>query len=197
MRPTDNGHSFLTRLADLLFSFPFDLKVPQEVVIDEEMPETVREQAAGVLVSAFGHKEGAGPERFLEDVLLLRLLFGVVSSLSEQHVANFKARFPDEFAGVDDDLVLFSSELGDEAWEGLLARSAGLSRLLHKGKRPLQYVRDENTWDTLYADGLEFQTAYNVNEEQVRNRLRKPETVVEFLQKRLVRPKNPKNPQNS
>lgn len=189
MRPTENGQLFLSRVCDLLLSLPFDLKVLQEVIIDVELPQNIREQAAGVLVSAFGHQDGSGPERFIEDVFFLRITFGLIASSDNEEAERFRSRFDDIFGTLDDDLTLFSSYLGSELWNGLTTRSGSLGRLVYKAKRPAQYVSEEDTWDELYEDGLEFQTAYNISEEQVRNRLRRPEPICDLLQKRTARPK--------
>ena len=40
---------------------------------------------------------------------------------------------------------------------------------------PTQYVDDEDSWDSLYEDGLDFQTHYDVTEERVQNRPQRPE----------------------
>ncbi|HND08942.1 MAG TPA: hypothetical protein PKI49_01495 [Pseudomonadota bacterium] len=189
MRPTENGQLFLSRVCDLLLSLPFDLKVLQEVITDVELPQNIREQAASVLVHAFGHQDGSGPERFLEDVFLLRIAFGNIAADKSEEADRFRSRFDDIFGTLDDDLTLFSGYLGSELWNGLRARAANLGRLVYKGKRPAQYVADEASWDELYEDGLEFQTAYNVSEEQVKNRLRRPEPICEAIQKRTARPK--------
>lgn len=191
MRATENGHSLLSRFIELLLSFPFDLKVLQEVVTDEELPETVREQAVAMLLQAFGHRDGSAPERFFEDVVLLRLTLGQMAAVEHDHVESIKERFCEVFALLDEDLAALAAAVPADVWEALKVRARSLSRLLYKGKRPIHYVLDENLWDDLYEEGLEFQTAYNVNEEQVRNRFRRFETCAEVLCKRVVRPKQP------
>ena len=60
----------------------------------------------------------------------------------------------------------------------------GLPRAVYKGKRAPQYIDDEEALSFLYDEGLEFQTNYNVTEEQVRNKLRRGEQVMESLNKR-------------
>ncbi len=189
MRPTENGQRFLSRVCELLLSLPFDLKVMQEVITDVELPQAVREQATGVLLQAFGHQDGTGPERFLEDVFLLRITLGQIAAEDTAESASFCARFDDIFGPLQHDLELFSGYLGADLWAGLSTKAGSLGKLVSKGKRPSQFVGDESTWDELYEDGLEFQTAYNVSEEQVRNRLRRPEPIVEAIQKRTARPK--------
>ena len=53
-----------------------------------------------------------------------------------------------------------------------------------KGKTPAQYVDDDEAASFLYEEGLEFQTNYNVNEDKVRNSVRRLDPIVEQLNKR-------------
>ena len=50
MRPTENGQLLLSRVREYLLSLPFDLKVLQEILTNDELPKPIREQAAGVLL---------------------------------------------------------------------------------------------------------------------------------------------------
>lgn len=187
MRPTDNGHVFLSRVSEYLLSFPFDLRILQEAITDDELPRPLREQAAGVLIQSFSHQEGSGPERFFEDVLLLRITLGQIAAVESDEAQAFCDRFDDVFGSLPHDLPMLEAVLGPELWSSLTARLSSLGKLIHKGKRPAQYVSDDSTWDLLYDDGLDFQTAYNLTEEQVRNRLRKAETILDALHKRGTR----------
>ncbi len=189
MRPTENGQLLLSRVREYLLSLPFDLKVLQEILTNDELPKPIREQAAGVLLQAFCHQEGTGPERFLDDILLLRLTLGHIAKLDGEAAESFRQRFDDIFGALGEDLALLESGLGPELWRSLSNRAASLGKLVHRGKRAAQYVGDESSWDQLYADGLDFQTAYNVTAEQVHNRIRRPESLVETLHKRGARPR--------
>lgn len=189
MRPTDNGHLFLSRVSEFVLSLPFDLRILQEAITDDELPRPLREQAAGVLIQAFSHQEGSGPERFFEDVLLLRIMLGQLAAVDTDEAKSFCDRFDEVFGSLPQDLPMLEAVLGPELWSSLTARLSSLSKLIHKGKRPAQYVSDDASWDLLYDDGLDFQTAYNVTEEQVRNRLRRAETILDTLHKRGARPK--------
>ena len=57
-------------------------------------------------------------------------------------------------------------------------------RLAYKGRRAAQYVDDDDSQSFLYDEGLEFETNYNVTEEQVRNKLRRVDQVLELLNRR-------------
>lgn len=187
MQPAELGRSFLTRVSDYLVSLPFDLKILQEAVADPDLERSTRETAVEVLMGAMSPQEGPSPERYIDDVLWLRMAFGQIWKLAKtghEGATAFCARFEDVFGTIEADLRLFEEYLGAELWTWLCGRLAGLSRATLKGKRPLQYLDDESSWDSLYEDGLDFQTNYDVTEEKVQNRLRRPEQIVELLQKR-------------
>lgn len=184
MPSAETGREALTRICDYLVSFPFDLKILQEAVTDPELEHGVRELCAGVLIQSLAPQEGPPIERYVDDVVLLRLALEHVRAKGGEPAQGFVPRFEEVFVRLDDDLRLFEQLLGPELWAWISGRLTNLSRCLFKGKRPLQYVDDESTWDTLYEDGLEFQTNYNITDAQVQNRLRRPEQIVEILQKR-------------
>lgn len=178
------GREFLTRVIDYLVSLPFDLKILQEAIADPELEPAARELAASVVIHVFSPREGTGAERFLEDVFLFRLALQEVCALGGDGAGAFRARFPEAYERLDSDLATFQGVLGEELWRWLGAKLPGLGRLTFKGKRPARYVEDEDAQATLYEDGLDFQTAYNLSEDHARNRLRRPEQVTEILQRR-------------
>jgi hypothetical protein len=175
---------FLSKVGEYLVSLPFDLKILQEAVAETELPRETRELAAAVLVNALNPQEGASPERYLDDLLWLRLTLAEIARSSAAVDSGFPARFDDVFRALPTDLALFEQVLGRELWGWLQGRLPTMSRLSLKGKRPAQYVDDESTWDALYEDGLDFQTHYDVTEERVQNRLRSAKQVLEYLQRR-------------
>lgn len=187
MQSTELGRNFLTRVSEYLVSFPFDLKILQEAIADPDLEYAVREASAGVLINALSPQEGSSPERYIDDVLWLRMSLGQILKLSQtgsDGATAFCARFEEVFSSIDADLKLFEEYLGSELWTWLGGRLAALSRCTFRGKRPAHYLEDESTWDGLYEDGLDFQTNYDVTEEKVQNRLRRPEQIPEWLQKR-------------
>jgi hypothetical protein len=187
MQSTEVGRKFLARVSEYLVSLPFDLKILQEAVADPDLERSAREAAAGVLLNALIPQEGGSPERYVDDALWLRIALGQILKQSEQGnegASAFSARFEEVFATLKDELKLFEEFLGPELWTWLSGKLASFSRCTLKGKRVAQYVDDETTWDSLYEDGLDFQTNYDVTEEKVQNRLRRPEQLLELLQKR-------------
>jgi hypothetical protein len=187
MQRDEPGRSFLTKISGHLVSFPFDLKILQEAVAEPDLDRGIRELAAGVLLNALSPQEGSGPERYLDDAIWLRLALAQMAAAAQagnEGAAAFCARFEDVFGTLDSDLKLYETFIGPELWGWLCARLPTLVRCTLKGKRAGQFVDDEAARDELYDNGLDFQTNYDVTDEKVHNRLRRPEQIAELLHKR-------------
>jgi hypothetical protein len=128
-------------------------------------------------------QEGEGPLRYADDALLVRAAFASVAKHGGDAFENFRRRFPEIYDSLDESVQVFEGELGDN-WRWLAGKVETFPRLPYKGRRASQYVEDDESQSFLYEEGLEFQTNYNVTEEQVRNRLRRVEQVVELLNRR-------------
>jgi hypothetical protein len=175
---------FLDKISEYLLSLPFDLKILQEAVTDPDLDKHAREIAAGTIVHSLLPQEGEGPVRFVDDVLFVRMALARVVADGGEGAKAFAERFNSEVYGrLDGDLKLFEESLG-ELWPWLTAKIDTFPKQVYKGKKPTQYVDDDEASSFLYEEGLEFQTNYNVNEEQVRNKLRRVDQITELLQKR-------------
>jgi hypothetical protein len=175
---------FLDRLGEYLLSLPFDLKILQEAVTDPDLDRTAREIAAGTIIHSLLPQDGEGPVRFVDDVLLVRAALARVVAAGGEGAKAFADRFQGEVYGrLDDDVHVFEDALGD-LWPWLQAKLAAFPKQVYKGKKPGQYIDDDEAASFLYEEGLEFQTNYNVNEEQVRNKLRRIDQILEHLNKR-------------
>jgi hypothetical protein len=171
-------------VSEYLLSLPFDLKILQEAVTDPDLDATARQVAAGAIIHTLQPQETElGPLRFVDDVLIVRAAFKAVIADGSEGAKAFADRFADVYDKLEDDISVFSRSLG-ELWPWLTAKLAGFPRLAWKGKRAPQCVDDEEAASFLYEEGLEFQTNYNVTEEQVRNRLRRVDQIFEVLNKR-------------
>ena len=184
MQSTEIGREFLTRVSEYLVTFPFDLKILQEAITEPDLERSARELAASVLIGALSPQEGSGPERFVDDVVLLRIALARIAKEGGEEAAGFCTRFGEVYSKLDDDLRIFEQSLGPELWSWLSARPGSFCRLPLKGKRASQYVDDPSSWDQLYEDGVDFQTNYDVTESQIQNKLRRPEQLIEILQRR-------------
>ncbi|MCS6915808.1 MAG: hypothetical protein RMK29_16635 [Myxococcales bacterium] len=179
------GREFLSRACEYLISLPFDVKALQEAVSNQDLEREARELAAGVVIYTLNHhQEGNGIERFIDSVFLVRIAFEQVVLRGGEGSHAFRERFAEIYGALDRDIDVFRSYLGPELWSWLNGRLPAFSRLTLKGKRPRQYVDDTEALDQLYEDCLDFQTNYNITEAQVQNRLRRPEQIAEYLQRR-------------
>lgn len=174
---------FLEKVSEYLVSLPFDLKILQEAASDLDLQPKARELAAGAIMHTLLPQEGEGPLRFVDDVLFVRAAFQAVAQHGGEAFAAFRERFPEIYDKLDADVALFAELLG-ELWTWIAGKVDHYGKLVLRGKKAKQYVADEEGLSLLYEEGLEFETNYNVTEEQVRNRVRRTEPIVELLQKR-------------
>ena len=176
--------AFLEKIAEYLISLPFDLKILQEAVTDPDLDRAIREIAAGAIIHSIGPQEGEGPLRYVDDVLLTRAALQRVVADGSDGAKAFKERFAGEVYGkLDEDVKVFADVLGD-LWPWLTGKLDAFRKPPYKGKTPAQYVDDDEAASFLYEEGLEFQTNYNVNEDKVRNSVRRLDPIVEQLNKR-------------
>jgi hypothetical protein len=173
---------FLEKVVEYLVSLPFDLKILQEAVTDPDLSKESREMAAGTIIHTIMPQEG-DLTRFVDDVFLVRAALDHIVRDGGESATAFRDRFPEIYENLGTDLKLFESCLG-ELWPWLTSKLPSFSKLPYKGKKPPQYCEDEEGSTQLYDEGLEFQTNYNVNEQQVRNKLRRVEQITELLGKR-------------
>ena len=183
MTPKETERRFLSLVAEYLVSLPFDLKILQEAVADPDLDRGARDLAAGAIVHTLLPQEGEGILRFVDDVLLVRAALKAVATAGGASFEAFRARFAETYAPLDETLAVFSEELGDN-WRWLTDKLPSFPRLMYKGKRASQYVDDDESQSMLYDEGLEFETNFNVTEEQVKNRLRRADQIVELLARR-------------
>jgi hypothetical protein len=175
---------FLSTLGEYLVSLPFDLKVLQEAASDPDLDRAARELAAGAIVHTLLPQEGEGPVRFADDVLLVRAAFSAVLAKGGEGANAFRERFREIYDRLEGDLALFEEQLGRDVWRWLVGKIDAFPKQVFKGKKAAQYVENDEGLSQLYDEGLEFETNYNVTEEQVRNRVRRVEPVLESLSRR-------------
>jgi hypothetical protein len=174
---------FLDKVSEYLLSLPFDLKILQEAVTDPDLGKGVREVAAGTIIHTLLPQDGETPGRYVDDVLWVRAALQHISQDGSEGAKAFRDRFADVYAALAEDVPLFESTLGD-LWPWLTSKLESFAKLSFKGVKPSQCVEDDESATLLYEEGLEFQTNYPVDENQVRNKIRKVETIVDLLNKR-------------
>lgn len=174
---------FVEKVSEYLLSLPFDLKVLQEAVTDPDLAREVREIAAGTIIHTIQPQDGDSPGRYIDDVLIVRAAFARVVEGDSEGATAFRDRFVEIYDNLEADIRLFESVLGD-LWPWVVSKLPTFTKLPHKGKKPSQYVDDEEAAAFLYEEGLEFQTNYPVKEEQVHNKVRRLDTILDLLNKK-------------
>jgi len=174
---------FLDRVSEYLLSLPYDLKVLQEAVTDPDLDRPLREVAVGTIVHTLLPQEGESPGRYVDDVLFVRAAFQHIGKDGSEGAQAFVARFGEVYGRLDEDVKVFEEALGD-LWPWLTSKLPSFPKQVYKGKKSQQFIDDQEQASFLYEEGLEFQTNYPVNEEQVKNRIRRLDQILELLQKR-------------
>ena len=186
MSSTEVERTVLERMTEYLISLPYDLKILQEAVTDPDLDKAARLIAAATVVHTLLPQEGEpGPLRYVDDVIYVRAALAEVAKGDSEGAVAFRQRFDSEIYGrLDEDLATFSGFLG-EMWPWLTGKIPGFGKLMLKGKKSSQAIDDEEIASLLYDEGLAFHTNYPVNEEQVRNKLRRAEQIRELFKRRF------------
>jgi hypothetical protein len=174
---------FLDKLSEYLLSLPTDLKVLQEAVTDPDLDRDVREMAAGTIIHTILPQEGDSPGRYVDDVLLLRAALAQIQANKSEGAQAFVGRFADVYDKLGEDVKTFGAVLG-ELWPWIESKLPTFAKQVFKGKKPGQYIDDEEAASSLYDEGLEFETNYPVKEDQVKNKIRRVESILELLNKK-------------
>jgi uncharacterized membrane protein YkvA (DUF1232 family) len=169
-----------------LVSLPHDLKIAFDAMDDENLPRQVRELATGVVIYVVSPKDAVGDRSdavvsYVDDAVLLRLALHKGLDKGEDEQA-FRERFPELFEGLDDNLKLCKSVMG-ELMTWLEKKVASLRTTPYKGKKLALYLDDEEAREQLFDDGLVFRTEYPVDEKTIGDKLKKAATVMDAMRK--------------
>ncbi len=170
-----------------LVSLPHDLKIAFDAMDDENLPRPVREVAAGVVAYVVSPNDFVSDRNdavvsYADDALLLRLALQQALGKGEDEDA-FRGRFPELFEGLEENLGLCKSVMGDlMTW--LEGKVQSLPKLDYKGKKVTKYLDDEEAREQLFDDGLVFRTDYPVDEKTIADKLKKASTVTEVMKRR-------------
>lgn len=185
---TINAESkFVELVRSWLVSLPHDLKIAFDAMDDENLPRQVRELATAVAIYIVSPNELASDRNdqvvsYTDDALLLRLALQQALGKGEDEQA-FKDRFPELFDGLDDNLTLCKSIMGElVAW--LEGKVRTLATIEYKGKKIAKYLDDDEAREQLFDDGLVFRTDYPVDEKTIGDKLKKATTIVDVMKRR-------------
>ena len=178
---------FVELVRSWLVSLPHDLKIAFDAMDDENLPRPVRELATGVVIYVVSPKDAVSDRNdaivsYADDVLLLRLALQAGLAKGEDEQA-FRERFPELFEGLEDNLKLCKSVMGDlMTW---LEQKVGALRTMgYKGKKLAAYLDDDEAREALFDDGLVFRTDYPVDEKTIGDKLKRAATVVDVMKRR-------------
>ncbi|PID38136.1 MAG: hypothetical protein CSA65_08720 [Proteobacteria bacterium] len=159
---------FVARVRELLVSLPYDLKVLFEAMSDEDLPREARELAVGAVVYCLSPSDPIpdtmGLVGFVDDVVVSRIALTKMLEVGGEAIAEYPARFGDQFAPLEADVELFRAFFG-ETLKWVDWRMNKLAAVKYKGKSVADYLEDEETGQRLYEEGLEFTTEYEIDDD--------------------------------
>jgi uncharacterized membrane protein YkvA (DUF1232 family) len=180
---------FVELVRGWLVSLPHDLKIAFDAMDDENLPRPVREVAAGVIayvVSVSPNDVGGDRHdavvRYADDVVLLRIALQKALGAGEDE-QSFRERFPELFDGLDENLTLCKSIMG-ELMTWLESKVTTLPTIEYKGKKITKYLDDDEAREQLFEDGLVFRTDYPVDEKTITDKLKKASTITDVMKRR-------------
>ena len=179
---------FVELVRSWLVSLPHDLKIAFDAMDDENLPRNAREIATGTVIYIVSPKDSVADRNevasYADDALLLRLALHKALAKGEDEDA-FRERFPELFEGLDENLKLCKSIMGDlMTW--LEQKVPMLRNSMYKGRKLAQYLDNEEAREALFDDGLVFRTDYPVDEKTIGDKLKRAQTVVDVMRRRKV-----------
>jgi hypothetical protein len=171
-----------------LVTLPHDLKILYEAAADPNLDRRARELAVGAIIYTISPNHVPGVPRtdfvnYCDGAILIHLALQRVGTIGGEDVGAFTERFPEFYDGLDDELGLCESTLGDR-FRWIQAKVDHLGAQTYKGKKVSEYLDDEEAGEFLYEEGLEFGTEYDVDEDLLGDRLKKPSTILDALDRR-------------
>lgn len=178
---------FVELVRGWLVTLPHDLKIAFDAMDDENLPRPAREVAAGVIAYIVSPNDAVSDRHdvvvsFSDDALLLRLALQKALGAGEDE-QSFRDRFPELFEGLEENLTLCKSILG-ELMTWLESKVPTLPTLDYKGKKIVKYLDDDEAREQLYEDSLVFRTDYPVDEKTITDKLKKATTIIDVMKRR-------------
>ncbi len=179
---------FVGLIRGWLCTLPHDLKVACEAMDDENLSREQRELAVGAIIYVVSPNDVIGDRNdaavsFTDDALLLRLALREIVSTAGEDAALLRARFDEQFAGLDEELKICEQGMGD-LYGWLAAKVEGLRKLDYKGKKLKVYLDNDEARESLFEDVLVFRTDYPVDEDTIGDKLKKATTITDVMKRR-------------
>jgi uncharacterized membrane protein YkvA (DUF1232 family) len=186
----DLARRFLSTISEWLLALPHDLKVLFEAKDDPNLDRDAREIAAGAILYILT-PDTSSDEKFVgfaDDAIILRAALRAIVDQGGEAAPAFRERFEEYFANLDNELALCQQAMGD-TYTWFAGKVAHLNRQVYKSKKVPVYIDDEESAELLYEDGLAFQTDYPLDESKLQMRLKRPETLLEPLRRKVAEEK--------
>ncbi len=187
---SDLDRRFLSTISEWLLALPHDLKVLFEAKDDPNLERAARETAAGAILYVLA-PDTSSDEKFVgfaDRAIILRLALRSIVAKGGEGAPAFRERFEEYFENLDADLDLCHRVMGETyAWfEGKID---SLHRQVLKSKKVPQYIDDDESVELLYEDSLAFATEFPLDDDKLAMRLKKPETLLEPLRRKVAEEK--------
>jgi len=186
----DLERRFLSTISEWLLALPHDLKVLFEAKDEPNLEREARELAAGAILYILT-PDTSSDEKFVgfaDDTIILRAALRAVVEKGGEGAPAFRDRFDEYFENLDANLELCRQAMGD-TYLWFVGKIDGLHKQVYKGKKVPQYIDDEESSEMLYEDGLAFTTEYPLDESKLAMRLKRPETLLEPLRRKVAEEK--------
>jgi hypothetical protein len=186
----DLERRFLATISNWLLALPHDLKVLFEAKDEPNLERPARELAAGAILYILT-PDTSSDEKFVgfaDDTIILRAALRAVVDKGGEGAPAFRERFEEYFDGLDDNLDLCHRAMGD-TYTWFAGKVDSLHRQVYKGKKVPQYIDDDESSEMLYEEGLAFATEYPLDEGKLSMRLKRPETLLEPLRRKVAEEK--------
>lgn len=177
---------FVKTMRSWLINLPYDLKILYEASTDENLSRETRELMIGAIIYAISPNDLISDRdnfaSYADDCLLLRVALKKGVGSEDEDEEFFRSRFPEFFESLDEELATCEEALGDlHVW---LASKVDLLRTRnYKNKSVKQHFESEDLQEVLYEDGLEFRTEYPISEDDIYDRFKKPDSVIDLLRR--------------
>lgn len=177
---------FLNTVSGWLVSLPHDLRVLFEAKDDPNLERPAREIAAGAIVYVLN--ADASPDDFAEyadDAILLHAALREIAEKGGEGTPAFRERFAEYYDTLDADLEAVRAAMG-ETYDWLSGKLEKLNKQLYKTRKIPQFIDDDESVELLYEDSLAFATDYPVDEDKLKMRIKKAETVLDPLRRKMA-----------
>jgi hypothetical protein len=171
-----------------ILSLPQHLKATLRLVDDPNISDEGRVLAAGAILHWLGGSNTIpgvrpGPMSLVDDVLVLRLVYGRLEAIAPEAMARHRAESPELFGNLTEELALIRSHLGKGA--AVLDKAVDrIGQLKHQGRTAAQCVADEEASTMLYEEVQTALVDLELEEDAVARALKQLDPVLDGLRQR-------------